>query len=63
MVRAAGGDPETVAPIATVDLQPPRAAPRPANSVLDNAVMRAAGLPELRDFRAPLADLVARLTS
>ena len=63
VVRAAGGDPETVAPIATVDLQPPRAAPRPANSVLDNAVMRAAGLPELRDFRAPLADLVAHLTS
>jgi dTDP-4-dehydrorhamnose reductase len=63
VVRAAGRDPETVAPIATADLQPPRAAPRPANSVLDNAVLRAAGLPELRDFRAPLADLVARLTS
>ncbi len=63
VVRAAGRDPAMVAPIATADLQPPRPAPRPANSVLDNAVLRAAGLPELRDFRAPLADLVTRLTS
>ncbi len=32
-----------------------------ANGVLDNAVWRAAGLPLLRDFRAPLAEVVARL--
>ena len=63
VMRAAGRDPDVVAPIATAELHPPRPAPRPANSVLDNAVLRAAGLPELRDFRAPLADLVARLTS
>ena len=49
-------------PIATADLDPPRPAPRPANRVLDNAVWRAAGLPPLRDFRAPLAELVAKLT-
>ena len=30
-------------------------APRPANSVLDNAALRAAGLPLLRDFGEPLA--------
>ena len=37
-------------------------APRPANSVLDNAVLRAAGIPLLRDFRQPLSELVATLT-
>jgi dTDP-4-dehydrorhamnose reductase len=59
---AAGRDPGRVTPIATTELDPPRPATRPANSVLDNAVFRAAGLPLLRDFRAPLAELVARLT-
>lgn len=62
VVAASGRDPAMVAPIATADLQPPRPAPRPANSVLDNAVLRAAGLRPLRDFREPLAELVARLT-
>ena len=50
-----------VRPITTAELDPPRPAPRPANSVLDNAVLRAAGIPLLRDYRAPLAELVARL--
>lgn len=59
---AAGHDPARVRPITTDQLDPPRPAPRPANSVLDNAVLRAAGLPLLRDFRAPLAELVSRLT-
>ena len=62
ILAAAGHDPDRVRPIATADLDPPRPAPRPANSVLDNAVWRAAGLPMLRDFRAPLAELVAKLT-
>jgi dTDP-4-dehydrorhamnose reductase len=62
ILAAAGHDPDRVRPIATADLDPPRPAPRPANSVLDNAVWRSAGLPMLRDFRAPLAELVARLT-
>jgi len=60
-VAASGNDPERVQPILTADLQPPRPAPRPANSVLDNAVARMSGLPLLRDFREPLAELVARL--
>lgn len=61
VVRTAGGDPARVEPITTAELRPPRPAPRPANSVLDNAVLTAAGLPLLRDFRAPLAELVAAL--
>jgi dTDP-4-dehydrorhamnose reductase len=62
VVAASGRDPAMVSPIATADLQPPRPAPRPANSVLDNAALRAAGIDLLRDFREPLAELVARLT-
>jgi dTDP-4-dehydrorhamnose reductase len=63
IVAAAGRDPEIVHPIATRDLDPPRPAPRPANSVLDNAALRAAGIPLLRHYREPLAELVARLLS
>ena len=62
VLAASGNDPERVVPITTADLQPPRPAPRPANSVLDNAVLRMGGAPMLRDFREPLAELVARLT-
>lgn len=61
ILAAAGHDPSRVRPIATADLEPPRPAPRPANSVLDNAAWRAAGLSPLRDFHEPLAELVARL--
>jgi dTDP-4-dehydrorhamnose reductase len=57
-----GKDPAMVRPIRTADLDPPRAAERPANGVLDNAVLRAAGLPLLRDHREPLAELISRLT-
>jgi dTDP-4-dehydrorhamnose reductase len=62
VVSAMGRDPAIVRPIATAELDPPRPAPRPANSVLDNAVLRAAGIPLLRDFRAPLTELVRALT-
>jgi dTDP-4-dehydrorhamnose reductase len=58
---AAGLDPARVSPVATAELQPPRPAKRPANSVLDNAALRAAGIPLLDDFRVPLARLVNRL--
>ena len=61
VLEAAGLDPQRVQPITTADLQPPRPAPRPANSVLDNAALRLAGLPLLPDFREPLARLVAEL--
>jgi dTDP-4-dehydrorhamnose reductase len=62
VVAAMGKDPEMVRPIKTAELDPPRAARRPANSVLDNAVLRAAGLPLLRDFIEPLRETVAALT-
>ena len=61
IVATAGGDPAMVQPIRTADLDPPRPAPRPANSVLDNATLRLGGLPLLRDFREPLAELVAAI--
>jgi dTDP-4-dehydrorhamnose reductase len=61
VVTVAGDDPTRVEPIKTVDLQPPRAAARPANSRLDNAVLRMSGFPLLRDFREPLAELVQQL--
>lgn len=63
VLRAMGDDPDRVDPVATADLQPPRPAPRPANSVLENTVARAAGWPALRPFTEPLAELVAQLRS
>lgn len=62
ILEAAGHDRGRVSPITSADLDPPRPAPRPANSVLDNAAWKAAGKEPLRDFRKPLAELVARLT-
>jgi dTDP-4-dehydrorhamnose reductase len=59
---AAGLDPARVHPISTAELDPPRAAPRPANSVLDNRALRLAGLPQLPDFREALPELVAELS-
>ncbi len=54
VVAAAGRDPSMVLPIATAELDPPRPAPRPANSVLDNAALRVQGLPLLADWHQPL---------
>jgi len=63
VVSAMGKSPSMVAPITTAELQPPRPAKRPANSVLDNTVLRAAGLPLLPDFRESLQKLVSRLSA
>jgi dTDP-4-dehydrorhamnose reductase len=63
VLDAAGLDPGRVRPIATADLDPPRPAPRPANSVLDNAALRLTGLPLLPHFREPLDRLVRQLQS
>lgn len=62
VVAETGRDPAMVHAISTADLQPPRPAPRPANSVLDNAALRLAGVPLLRHHRDPLRELVAHLT-
>lgn len=62
VVACAGLDPALVEPIATADLSPPRQAPRPANSVLDNAALRLSGIPLLPDHREPLERTVKMLT-
>jgi dTDP-4-dehydrorhamnose reductase len=61
VLAAAGRDPARVKPISTADLQPPRPAPRPANSVLENAALRLSGIEPLPDFHEPLARLVRAL--
>jgi dTDP-4-dehydrorhamnose reductase len=63
VVTAAGMDPAMVEPIATADLDPPRPAPRPANSVLDNAALRLGGLPLLPDYHEPLERTVKALVA
>jgi dTDP-4-dehydrorhamnose reductase len=62
VLAAAGLDPARVRPTTTAELRPPRAAPRPANSVLDNAALRLGGIELLPDFHEPLARLVRALT-
>jgi dTDP-4-dehydrorhamnose reductase len=59
---ASSSDPDRVQPISTAELQPPRPAPRPANSVLDNAALRLQGIDLLPHFEEPLARLVRELT-
>jgi dTDP-4-dehydrorhamnose reductase len=61
VLEAAGDDPERVEPIATAELDPPRPAARPANSVLDNAALRLGGLPLLPDWHDGLQRLVEAL--
>ncbi len=63
VVAEMGKSPSMVSPISTADLHPPRPAKRPANSVLDNSVLRAAGIDLLPDFRESLGTLVRRLTA
>jgi dTDP-4-dehydrorhamnose reductase len=63
VLEVAGLDPGRVRPIATADLDPPRPAPRPANSVLDNSALRLGGLPLLPHYREPLQRLVRQLQS
>lgn len=48
VARAAGKDANRVEPVTTAELSPPRPAPRPMNSILDNAAWRLQG-------RAPIA--------
>jgi dTDP-4-dehydrorhamnose reductase len=61
VLAAAGEDPGRVQPISTAQLDPPRPAPRPANSVLDNAALRLSGIPLLPDYHEPLERTVKEL--
>lgn len=62
LVRA-GHPVERVRPILTAEMDPPRPAPRPANSVLDGAALRLSGLAPLRHHTEALDELVAELVS
>ncbi|MGB9112823.1 MAG: dTDP-4-dehydrorhamnose reductase [Acidimicrobiales bacterium] len=61
IVGLAGGDPDSVRAISSAELDPPRAAQRPKNSVLDNAVLRLSGIDLLPEWRESTAKLVADL--
>jgi len=54
----AGADAGRVVPITTAELHPARPAPRPVNSVLDNAALRLSGMPLLAHHAEPLGQLV-----
>lgn len=60
-LAAAGLDPDLVEAIRTADLDPPRPAPRPANAVLVDTRLAAAGIAPLPHHGEPLARLVAAL--
>ncbi len=61
VLSAAGHDADRVMPVKTADLDPPRAAARPENSVLDNAALRLLGLPLMVDYHDPLERTVKYL--
>lgn len=54
VLEALGDDPARVTAIATDDLDPPRPAARPANSVLDGLAWRGSQLPEMPHYRDSL---------
>lgn len=63
VLAVAGHDPGRVQPVTTAELDPPRPAPRPACSVLDNAALRLSGLPLLPSWRDGLERLVSAIGS
>ena len=63
ILEVSGADPAKVRPITTAELDPPRPAPRPANSVLDNAALRLMGLPLLPHYRDALERLIGELNA
>lgn len=63
VLQALGKDPAQVTACATSELDPPRPAPRPANSVLENTRFVELGLKTLRPYEEALEDVVRDLTS
>ncbi len=61
VLRLAGLDASRVEPITTAELEPPRRAPRPANSVLDNAALRLSGDGLLPPWQESLEAVVGEL--
>lgn len=61
VLAVAGHDPGRVQPISSAELDPPRPAPRPANSVLDNAALRMSGVALLPDYHETLERTVKDL--
>jgi dTDP-4-dehydrorhamnose reductase len=63
VLRITGGDPGRVEPIATSELDPPRPAPRPANSVLDNSALRLSGMPLLPHWEEALERMILAVSA
>lgn len=63
VLASAGYDPGRMRGISTDELEPPRAARRPAYSVLDNAALRRDGIPLLPDWKDAVGDLVRDIVS
>lgn len=61
ILAAAGEDPDKVRPITTDQLDPPRPAPRPANSELDDVAWRGSRLPPMPHYRDSLQLVVDEL--
>ncbi len=63
ILELAGADPSKVRPVSTSELDPPRPAPRPANSVLADTAWRRSQLSEMPHYRDALRTTVDQLTA
>ncbi len=61
VLETAGFDSSRVQPISTDDLQPPRPAPRPANSVLENSALQMAGFDLLPHWQDALERMLSAI--
>ncbi len=56
VTELSGRDPDLIRPIATTELDPPRLAPRPSNSILANQELVNRGIPLLRCHKEALEE-------